>query len=80
MYLVPHVVVFNMEKHTPLIHHPLIVYALNYIGQDELYIYCEDLNTKQIDITRLKKHLIDKVGCSVLDVNYIYNNGTHSLR
>jgi hypothetical protein len=64
-----------MEKHTPLIHHPLIEYALNYIGTDELYTYCENVNTRQIDIMSLKKHLIGKVGCSELEVNYIYNKG-----
>ena len=75
MLVVPLVVEYNMEKHTPLIHHPLIEYALNYIGKDELYTYCENVNTRQIDIMSLKKHLIGKVGCSELEVNYIYNKG-----
>ena len=75
MLAVPLVVEYNMEKHTPLIHHPLIEYALNYIGKDELYTYCENVNTRQIDIMSLKKHLIGKVGCSQLEVNYIYNKG-----
>jgi len=72
---VPLVVVLSMEKHTPLIHHPLIEYALNYIGKDEIYTYCENVNTNQIDLNSLKKHLIGKVGCSQLEVNYIYNKG-----
>mgnify|MGYP003649671336 FL=1 len=75
MFLVLQEVVCDMEKHTPLIHHPLIEYALNYIGEDELYTYCENVNTRQIDIMSLKKHLIGKVGCSELEVNYIYNKG-----
>jgi|TARA_R110000868_G_scaffold234243_1_gene487910 hypothetical protein len=62
----------KMEKHSPLMHHPLIEYALNYIGEDELYTYCENVNTNQIDINSLRKHLIGKVGCSELEVNYIY--------
>jgi len=69
------VVVHKMEKHSPLIHHPLIEYALNYIGEDELYTYCENVNTNQIDINSLKKHLIGKVGCPELEVNYIFNKG-----
>lgn len=50
----PLVVVLSMEKHTPLIHHPLIEYALNYIGKDEIYTYCENVNTNQIDLNSLK--------------------------
>jgi len=73
MFHVPLGVEYNMEKHSPLIHHPLIEYALNYMGKDELYTYCEDVNTNLIDINSLKKHLIGKVGCSELEVNYIYN-------
>ena len=53
--------------------HPLIEYALNYMGKDELYTYCVDVNTNLIDINSLNKHLIGKVGCSELEVNYIYN-------
>ncbi len=75
MFLVRLEVVYDMEKHSPLIHHPLIEYALNYIGTDELYTYCENVNTRQIDLNSLKKHLIGKVGCSQLEVNYIYNKG-----
>ena len=75
MLLAHLVVVYNMEKHSKLIIHPLIVYALHYMGQDELYTYCENVNTRQIDIMSLKQHLIGKVGCSELEVNYIYNKG-----
>ena len=75
MFLVRLEVVYDMEKHSPLINHPLIEYALNYIGTDELYTYCENVNTRQIDLNSLKKHLIGKVGCSQLEVNYIYNKG-----
>ena len=75
MFLVRLEVVYDMEKHSPLINHPLIEYALNYIGTDELYTYCENVNTNQIDLNSLKKHLIGKVGCPELDVNYIYYKG-----
>jgi|TARA_R110000803_G_C11736777_1_gene290442 hypothetical protein len=48
--------------------HPLITYALGYIGIEELNYYCQDFNTKKIHIPCLKDHLIGKVGCSKTEV------------
>jgi hypothetical protein len=48
--------------------HPLITYALGYIGYKEMKYYCEDVNTKKIHLPSLKKYLIGKVGCSETEV------------
>lgn len=48
--------------------HPLIDYALRYIGLDELNYYCQDANTKKIHLPSLKDHLIGKVGCNKKEV------------
>jgi len=48
--------------------HPLIDYALKYIGLEELNYYCQDVNTGKIHIPSLFGHLIGKVGCNIKDV------------
>ena len=57
-----------MEELNQYTKHPLIDYALKYIGIEELNYYCQDVNTRKIHIPSLKNHLIGKVGCNKKDV------------
>ena len=50
----------------------LVEYALKYIGQQELEYYCMDTETKMINMSTLKHHLIGKVGCNEKEVSKLY--------
>jgi hypothetical protein len=50
----------------------LIDYALEYIGKKELEYYCQDTETKEIDLKALKQHLIGKVGLDEREVMNLY--------
>jgi hypothetical protein len=57
----------------------LVDYALEYIGKKELEYYCQDTETKDINLNTLKQHLIGKVGLSEREVMKLYREDCHAL-